>query len=232
MSCEKIEAKVIIFKSIRWITQLLLLLVVIGVGYRAFQHYIRQPDAILVLGGAIAREEFAAQFAAEHPNLPIWVSSGTNPEFAELLFAEAGIDPARLHLDYRAVDTVTNFTTLVDEFEQRDIDNIYLITSDYHMRRARVIGEIVFGSHGIGFRPISVVTGEAPEPTRKVMRDGARSVFWMVTGRTGSSLRRFDPRVGRSSVSALDLGELDLGKFDLGRLALPSDPDRGGRELP
>ncbi|MGF1536794.1 MAG: YdcF family protein [Elainellaceae cyanobacterium] len=175
-------------------TQLLLLLILAGVGYRAFQHYIRKPDAILVLGGAIAREEFAAQFAQEHPDLPVWVSSGTNPEFAEALFAEAGIDSQRLYLDYRAVDTVTNFTTLVDEFEQRDIDNIYLITSDYHMRRARVIGEIVLGSRGIGFRPLPVITGQEPEPTGKVVRDGARSVLWIVTGRTGSSLRRFDPR--------------------------------------
>ncbi len=183
----------IVLKSIRWIIQLLLLLAIAAVGYRMFQHYIRKPDAILVLGGSIAREEFAAQFALDHPDLPIWVSSGTNPEFAEALFAEAGIEPERLHLDYQAVDTVTNFTTLVDEFEQRNIDNIYLITSDYHMRRARVIGEIVFGSQGIGFRPIPVITGEEPEPTGKVVRDGARSVLWVVTGRTGSSLRRFDP---------------------------------------
>lgn len=184
----------IVLKSIRWMAQLVLVLLVAAVAYRGFQHYIRKPDAILVLGGTIARERFAAQFAQEHPKLPIWVSSGTNREFAEALFYDAGIDAERLHLDYDAEDTVTNFTTLVDDFEQRNIDNIYLITSDYHMRRARVIGEIVLGSHGIGFRPISVETEESPESTSKVLRDGARSVFWVITGRTGASLRRYLPR--------------------------------------
>ncbi|MEO0406026.1 MAG: YdcF family protein [Cyanobacteria bacterium P01_A01_bin.135] len=189
----------IFLKPVKWAVQLILLLVVAGVGYRGFQHYILRPDAILVLGGSIAREQFAVQFAQEHPALPIWISSGTNREFAEALFYEAGIGPERLFLDYRAEDTVTNFTTLVDEFEARNIDNIYLITSDYHMRRARVIGEIVLGSRGIGFRPIAMETEEPPEPTRKVLRDGARSVVWVFTGRTGSSLRRYIPRRDRSA---------------------------------
>jgi hypothetical protein len=58
------------------------------------------------------------------------VSGGSNPEYAEWVFAEAGIDLKRLHLDYRAVDTVTNFTTLVDELKARNINSIYLITFD------------------------------------------------------------------------------------------------------
>ncbi|MGB3613385.1 MAG: hypothetical protein WBA10_06270, partial [Elainellaceae cyanobacterium] len=86
----------IVLKSIGCITQLFLLLMIAGVGYRGFQHYVRKPDAILVLGGTIARERFAARFAQEHPTLPIWVSSGTNREFAEALFYEAGIDSERL----------------------------------------------------------------------------------------------------------------------------------------
>jgi uncharacterized SAM-binding protein YcdF (DUF218 family) len=36
-----------------------------------------QPDAIFVLGGATERERFAAKFAQQHPDLPIWVSSGS-----------------------------------------------------------------------------------------------------------------------------------------------------------
>ncbi|PSB08561.1 hypothetical protein C7B61_14750 [filamentous cyanobacterium CCP1] len=148
----------------------------------------RTPEAVLVLGGSVEREAFAAQFAKEYPDLPIWISSGSNPEYAEWVFLEAGIGTDRLHLDYQATDTVTNFTTLVDPFKARGIRSVYLITSDYHMRRAKVIGEIVFGSQGISFKPVAVPSQYSPEPWSKVFRDAVRSVSWVVTGRTGASL--------------------------------------------
>jgi uncharacterized SAM-binding protein YcdF (DUF218 family) len=88
-----------------------------------------------------------------------------------------GIERNRLHLDRRAVDTVTNFTTLVDELQAQGIDSVYLITSDDHMRRARVIGEIVFGSRGIVIKPLAVPSRRKPEPIEKSLRDGARAIF-------------------------------------------------------
>lgn len=153
--------------------------------------YVRSPQAVLVLGGATEREQFAAQFAQKHPDLPIWISSGSNPEYSEWLFAEAGIAPERLNLDYQAVDTLTNFTTLVDTFKAHGITSLYLITSDYHMARAKVIGEIVLGSRGIGFRSIAVPSGRNPESLEKVARDAARSMLWVATGRTGATLARY-----------------------------------------
>ncbi|MEG3858752.1 YdcF family protein [Microcoleus sp. herbarium12] len=146
-----------------------------------------KPQALLVLGGATEREVFAAKFAREHPVLPIWVSSGSNPEFAEWVFSEAGIKSDRLHLDYRAVDTVTNFTTLVDELKAKGIESVYLITSDDHMRRAQIIGEIVLGSRGISFKPVAVPSGRTPEPVQKALRDGARAIMWLTTGYTGAN---------------------------------------------
>lgn len=159
-------------------------------GYKEIKQLIIPPEAILVLGGSPSREVFAAAFAREHPKLEIWVSSGSNPEYSEWVFAQAGINSQRIHLDYQAVDTVTNFTTLVDEFKAKGIDNIYLITSDDHMRRAQVIGAIVFGSRGIEFQPIQVPSGRQPEPIEKAIRDGARSLFWVMTGETGAEFRR------------------------------------------
>lgn len=148
-----------------------------------------EPQAILVLGGAPEREVFAADLAQQHPNLPIWVSSGSNPEYAEWVFDEANIDRDLVHLDYAAVDTVTNFTTLVDRLHSQGIHSVYLVTSDYHMRRAQVIGQIVLGSRGIQFQPIAIPTGETPEPIDLAVRDGARAIVWLVTGKTGSSLK-------------------------------------------
>jgi uncharacterized SAM-binding protein YcdF (DUF218 family) len=167
---------------------MLLLPAVLWLSYREIKSYFQQPQAILVLGGAPEREVFAAEFAREHPQVSVWVSGGSNPEYTEWAFAEAGVEPERVVIDREAVDTVSNFTTLVDRFKAEGIKSVYLITSDYHMRRAKVIGEIILGSRGIDFKPIAVPSGRSPEPIDKAVRDGARAVLWVATGRTGSRL--------------------------------------------
>ena len=158
--------------------------------YREVKSYFLQPQAILVLGGAPQRENFAAEFAREHPELPIWVSGGSPREYTESVFADAGVNLTRLHIDRNAVDTVSNFTTLVDTFHTRGIDSVYLITSDYHMRRARIIGELIFGSRGIDFKPVPMPSDQSTEPLAKSLRDGARAVLWLTTGHSGSTLVR------------------------------------------
>jgi uncharacterized SAM-binding protein YcdF (DUF218 family) len=158
-------------------------------GYKAIESYVVQPEAIFVLGGAEERELYAAKIAQQHPEIPIWVSSGSSEWYTEKIFAKAGIERKRLHIDRRAVDTVTNFTTLVDELQAQGIDSVYLITSDDHMRRARVIGEVVFGSRAIVIKPLSVPSGRQSEPLEKALRDGARAILWVTTGHTGATLR-------------------------------------------
>jgi hypothetical protein len=49
----------------------------------------KEPQAILVLGGSPTREKFAAQFALQHPQLPIFVSSGSPEEYAEYVFDQS-----------------------------------------------------------------------------------------------------------------------------------------------
>ena len=142
----------------------------------------REPQAILVLGGSPTREKFAAQFALQHPQLPIFVSSGSPEEYARYVFDNAGISRDRLHLDYRAVDTVSNFTIMVAEFQRRKITDVYVLTSDFHMPRALVIGKIVLGSRGIQMHPVTIPSGVKSENPTKSFRDGLRSVFWLVTG--------------------------------------------------
>ena len=154
------------------------------------QSYLSRPEAIFVLGGHEDRERFAAQLASQHPELPIWVSSGSPKNYVQRIFTQAGIAGDRLHLDYRATDTVTNFTTLVEQLEAQGIDSIYLVTSENHMRRARLIGEIVFGSRGIVVKPVAVPSQAPLEPLDKSLRDGARSLLWVTTGHTGVSLRQ------------------------------------------
>ncbi|HHP7245047.1 MAG TPA: YdcF family protein [Elainellaceae cyanobacterium] len=147
-----------------------------------------QPQAIFTLGGGSSREEFAAQFAKNYPTLPIWISSGIYDYQAQTLFQSADISLDRLHLDRRATDTVTNFTTLVNTFQDHDIHHLYLITSDFHMPRARAIAFLVLGSYGIAYTPISVPSDQPNESWLKTARDIGRSLLWIVTGRTGRSM--------------------------------------------
>lgn len=154
------------------------------------------PQAILTLGGGPERETFTAEFAQEHPHLDIWVSSGILPAKALAIFENANIPTERIHLDYSAVDTVTNFTTLVDDFHKRHIQHIYLITSDFHIPRSKTIATIVLGSQGITFTPISIPSKKPRESIFRIVRDGGRSLLWIVSGRTGASFNpRFHPPV-------------------------------------
>ena len=169
----------------------LLIPVVLWFGYKYLRSF-EEPQAVLMLGGstsALERERFTANFVTQYPNLQIWISSGGPGNYSNYVtkvFAKAGIASNRLHLDDRAVDTVTNFTTLADELKARGIKSVYLITSDYHMRRAQIIAEIVLGSRGIVFKPVIVPSGKTPEPIEKSIRDGARAILWVITGNTGS----------------------------------------------
>lgn len=175
-------------RLVGWLGSGMIVLLLLGMSYRQVEGLWRKPQAVLVLGGATEREKFAAEFARNHPGLPIWVSSGCNPEYAEWVFSQAGVDPERVHLDYQAVDTLTNFTTLVDRFKAQGINSIYLITSDYHMPRAQVVGEIILGSRGIDFQPVVIPTQLSSEPIDKVVRDAARAVLWVTTGDTGTGV--------------------------------------------
>ena len=145
------------------------------------------PQAIFVLGGGQDREIAAARLAHQHPELDIWISTGSSKEKVSEIFTEAGISLSRLHLDYRAVDTVTNFTTMVEVFQKQNIKHVYLLTSDFHMRRVRAIACLVLGSQGIVFTTVEISCDftEIPpkclaESNLHVLRDIARSLLWLV----------------------------------------------------
>ena len=170
---------------------ILILLSIIPLKIAITSHQAPHPQAILTLGGSPNREIFTAEFAQNHPNLDIWISSGAPPALAFSIFQAVAIPTYRIHLDYRAVDTVTNFTTLVKDFQQRHIQHIYLITSDFHLPRAKTIATLVLGSQGITFTPISIPTQQARESILRIVRDSGRSLLWIISGRTGAS---FNPR--------------------------------------
>ncbi len=140
---------------------------------------------ILVLGGDVARERAAAALAARQ-GLPVVVSGGSNPEYAHWLFEQRqGLPSHQVQLDYRARDTLSNFTSLVDDLRQARIRHALLVTSSDHMDRALLVGRIVAGSRGIHLTPVPVSCADLcqPEGLRKVWGDGLRAAVWVLSGR-------------------------------------------------
>jgi uncharacterized SAM-binding protein YcdF (DUF218 family) len=140
---------------------------------------------ILVLGGDAERERVAAHLARAD-GLPVVVSGGSNPEYATWLFREReGLPANQVHLDYRAHDTLTNFTSLVDDLRQARVRHALLVTSTDHMDRALLVGRIVAGSRGIHLTPVPVSCGKAcvTESKKKIVGDGLRAAVWVVSGR-------------------------------------------------
>ena len=186
-----------LFKSNRFwlvllLTGLLVFVCVIPMRLTIALYQVPVPQAIFVLGGDSDRMEFAAEFWQDHTNLDIWVSDYPwNQDFDRRIFQKFGVKNERLRFDGRATDTVTNFTTLVGDFATQKLHNIYLITSDYHMRRARAIATIVLGRRGIVVTPVAVPSGgDKSESLVRVLRDCGRSVLWILSGRSGASFNQ------------------------------------------
>jgi uncharacterized SAM-binding protein YcdF (DUF218 family) len=162
---------------------------VIAIRLAIAQQQAPEPQALLVLEGDTNRIRFAAQFSKSHPALPIWVSG--NPggfELNQLIFRQAGIPLERVHYDFCATDTVTNFTCNVDEFSQRQIQHVYVVTSSDHMPRSLAIAAIAFGSHGITCTPLSIPSEGSTESWFRILRDCIRCVIWLATGWTAANL--------------------------------------------
>ena len=143
-----------------------------------------QPQRILVLGGDADRERMGLNLA-RRMKLPLVVSGGTNPEYAQWLMRDAGLEPDMVRLDYRAKDTLENFTSLVDELQRDGVHHLLLVTSEDHLPRAMAVGGIVAGSRGIRLTgvPVSCQPQCRDEGLGKRFGDGLRAAAWVLTGR-------------------------------------------------
>jgi len=142
------------------------------------------PQLVLVLGGDVDRERVGARLAREL-ELPLLVSSGSNPEYATWLIQDEGLEVERVELDYRAQDTLGNFTSLVDELQDRQVKHLLLVTSADHLARSMAVGQVVAGSRGIHLTgvPVACEPRCVSESSLKTWRDWIRAVAWVATGR-------------------------------------------------
>ena len=142
------------------------------------------PQLVLVLGGDVDRERVGARLARELA-LPLLVSSGSNPEYATWLIQDEGLDARHVQLDYRARDTLGNFTSLVDELQQEEVRHVLLVTSTDHLARSLAVGQVVAGSRGIHLTgvPVACEPNCVDENPVKYWGDWLRAVIWVATGK-------------------------------------------------
>ena len=144
----------------------------------------QSPQRILVLGGDVDRERVGLKLARQM-QLPLVVSGGSNPEYAHWLMEEEGLEEGQVVLDYRAADTLGNFTSLVDDLQREGIRHVLLVTSEDHLPRAMTVGSVVAGSRGIRLSGVPVACARPcrPESPGKRWGDGLRALAWVLTGR-------------------------------------------------
>ncbi len=182
-------AKVYRFICLLSLSLILVLLSIIPIRLAIAINQAPQAQAFLILGGDPAREKFTAELAEWYPSLEIWVSSPPDPQKTLKTFRDVNVPKTKLNIDMSAVDTVTNFTSLVANFKQRQLQHLFLVTSDFHMLRAKAIATVVLGSQGIAFTPISVPSKQTnSESLLRIIRDIVRSFLWITTGHTGANL--------------------------------------------
>ncbi len=125
-------------RLLRWSVVLLLLWGGWRLLPRLLEPWMPPPQMILVLGGDVEREKQAAALARQS-NLPVLITGGSNPEYAQWVFEGQGVDAQKLQLDYAARDTLSNFTTLVDRLRRRGIRHVLLVTSSDRLRGAPML---------------------------------------------------------------------------------------------
>jgi uncharacterized SAM-binding protein YcdF (DUF218 family) len=101
------------------------------------------------------------------------------------MLQEERLNPERVTLDYRARDTLSNFTSVVDELRSEGIQHVLLVTSEDHLARSMAVGQVVAGSRGIQLTgvPVACAPDCGEEGRLKQISDWLRAMAWVITGR-------------------------------------------------
>ena len=138
-------------------------------------------QVVLLLGGSLRRELLCAAAAGRRcPRAALLLSSGC-ADAAELAAARAscaGAADVPVLVDCRAVDTVTNFTSVVVDLAAGGVASVSIATDRSHARRAAWVGSLILCSQGIAVaEPISVDSGEVRRSGAGLLRLKSRSAL-------------------------------------------------------
>lgn len=141
-------------------------------------------DVILELGGNAARLYTVLELAEEETSAEVIISSEGSPDYVVAMLRGAGINDDRFLLDFKAWDTVTNFTETVKLIKSFKPKNLYVVTDKFHMKRSLAIAHAVYFLSGIRIIPSPYMGSEPhdPENPKYVRTDRFRAWLWRLTG--------------------------------------------------
>jgi len=135
--------------------------------------------AILELGGNINRLDTALEVAKQHPDALIIISTESDPKGCLDKLKAAGIPKDRFILDYKAWDTVTNFTETFPIIRDQEIGELYVVTDLFHIPRSQAICESVYFGKSVVTHYVAHGTDDHKET---IWYDLIRSLVWRFTG--------------------------------------------------
>lgn len=138
-------------------------------------------DAFFVLGGSIKREIYVAELAQKYPQIPILISSGSKDPCILLIFQRQTAPMENVWLEKCADSTFDNFYYSIPILRQWGVRKVKLITSTTHLPRAKLMAQILLGSHGMWVSPDIIQEQGIPgnrEYWWKTTLDVTRSILW------------------------------------------------------
>ncbi|HAC62466.1 MAG TPA: hypothetical protein DCF68_02745 [Cyanothece sp. UBA12306] len=163
-------------------------------------------DGILVLGGSIKREIYAAQIAGQFPKTPIIISQGSQDPCILLIFNHYQAPLSRVWLEKCANSTFENFFFSVPLLHKLGVHKVKLITSGSHLPRAKWMAQIHLGVRGIAVEVDTVSETGVPgnqESRLKTQLDVTRSLIWSV----------FSPLLMPSCSEVISLDKVNLSDW-------------------
>lgn len=158
----------------------------------------RRVRTILHLGGRFERILTTAHIARHWcPEAHIIFGTEADPKLIVETMTAYGIPRDRYTLDYRAWDTVTNFTEVCDIIRKLGTTELYIVTDQYHMRRSWMIALAVTAFRGIAVIPCVEHTEDPGEEETfiRAVRDCSRALTWRFTGITLGSRKLKEQRM-------------------------------------
>ncbi|MDM9383332.1 YdcF family protein [Chlorogloeopsis sp. ULAP01] len=106
-------------------------------------------DALFVLGGSIRREIYVAKLTKYYPQTQILISQGSADPCIWLIFQRELAPMNNVTLEKCADSTFDNFYYGIPILRRWNVHKVMLITSPTHLPRAKWLGQILFGAHGM-----------------------------------------------------------------------------------
>ena len=142
-------------------------------------------DGILVLGGSVSREIYAAKLARQNPQIPILIAKGSPDPCIYWVFERTPASMNNVWLEICSSSTFANFVYGIPILKTWNVHKVKLITSGTHIRRSKWLAKILLGSQGIWvdltIAPEKGVPGNT-EFLLKTIADLTRSVVWAFLG--------------------------------------------------